>query len=639
MTAYLKKHGFDNLFFAAAACSAFCYLNEFRYVAFGWGLQALITFILFWFFFGKTSDMVEKKQPSEAAKKNILAVNIFSALMTFCCAAYYTVKPMELEGVHENAYFVFGGVCVLVGCFVFIRRLMTLVFRFTEGKISSVKEYPKVSSKKVFALSFFVLLLGFGFYYALKFPGYPTRDTLDQVLMSIEMKKLVTHHPVIHTKLLGYIYVLGIALFGDERGGIGLYTAVQVVLYAACNAYLVSTMYATGFKKKFWVATLVVNAIFSPIGYFTIVDCKDVFAAGGMIVFLCCLWRILKGKSEKKDDALPWYKKNYFNDRFFEYLGVFVFGLVTALFRSGGKYVILATFVMSLILLYRKNKRIIALIAAIIPLTYYIQGPIYTDRWKAEVLTGGKKDHIEMLSVPVMQVASVVASGAPLTEKERQLIEFYADEDTIRETYYKDVMLADGIKEIMKKKQLYEAPEHIEKNAADYLKLYIALGLRHPVMYVRQWVLQTSSYWMPGCLSMVYFSDRFNVHLMDELPDLTIFGYKAEERVLWLLDLYKKIPALGIIYEMPLYTWAVLFSFFVLVLRLKRNTELYDMIFYVPLGATYFMLLIGSPIWRDTKYLEPILSIFIFLCAIPFYRKPSDNEEIHSKKGKVTQKK
>ena len=138
---------------------------------------------------------------------------------------------------------------------------------------------------------------------------------------------------------------------------------------------------------------------------------------------------------------------------------------------------------------------------------------------------------------------------------------------------------------------------------------------------------------------MVYFSDRFNVHLMDELPDLTIFGYKAEERVLWLLDLYKKIPALGIIYEMPLYTWAVLFSFFVLVLRLRKNTELYDMIFYVPLGATYFMLLIGSPIWRDTKYLEPILSIFIFLCAIPFYRKPSDNEEIHSKKGKATQKK
>ena len=46
--------------------------------------------------------------------------------------------------------------------------------------------------------------------------------------------------------------------------------------------------------------------------------------------------------------------------------------------------------------------------------------------------------------------------------------------------------------------------DHILENAGEYLKLYVALGLRYPGDYLNAWIDETKGYWNGGYFFWIY---------------------------------------------------------------------------------------------------------------------------------------
>ena len=619
ISSVLNKYKAVNVLKAAFGCCAVGYIFETTNTTFTWALLALFAFIAFFYLF-KAKDALEKnKRRSTVAALNAL-------IFTFFTGSYYFLKTLELTLIHGRSYFCFALFCVLVGSFFVFKAVIELIFEkvFTFRR-ASLFEYPaadKKASRKIFLIAFLVTFIGYGFYYCINFPGFVIRDTLYQVLQNIEMRALTTHHPVIHTKLLGALYILGISVFGDERGGIALYTFVQFTCYALSAAYMISTMYVTGFKKKIWVTALIINAFYPPTAYLSTVVCKDVFEASAMIMLTSIIWRILYGPKPKEEKGKPWYKRDFFNDRFFEYLGVFVFGVLTALFRSGGKYVMLAVFVYALITVFKKNKRIIVLLFAVLPVTFFIQNYVYVKMLGATTENRGEKDYVEMLSVPLMQVARSVYLDRPLTPKEKEMIEKYTTTERMKQMYSVNFFQADGVKDLFRANKEVDA-KYFGEHLADYGKVWLAIGSRYPQDYVRGWAFLTSSFWMPGARPLIFFDDGFEVHLLDELPDWTVFGKEFEKGYGTLVSKYGKIPFLNIFFDVGLMVWALLISAFACVYKRKYR----ELTVYVPICVTFLILLVGCPIWRDVKYIAPLMNVLPFLFFIPVYEKPEQREE------------
>lgn len=90
------------------------------------------------------------------------------------------------------------------------------------------------------------------------------------------------------------------------------------------------------------------------------------------------------------------------------------------------------------------------------------------------------------LSVPLQQVACVVANDRDLSEQEAEMINKIGRIDDIRETYVD--YISDPIKSLI---AMCGQKDYMEKHKGEYFQLWIALGIKYPKDYLFAWINQT----------------------------------------------------------------------------------------------------------------------------------------------------
>ena len=409
------------------------------------------------------------------------------------------------------------------------------------------------------------------------FPGsfaYDVPFQLEQVFTG----SYSTHHPLLHTLLLGKCIQLGVALH-DTNLGAAVYTAIQMFLLAGCFALCCTSIRRQSSEGAAWLATIFF-AVYPMHMFMAVNATKDVLFAGcfALFVVLCREEIVLPLTGKRKGILLA-------------------SGVLAMLLRNNAVY---AMAVWGLFLLFsRGTRRLGGMALACVLLALTVSTCLST------ALHAEPGDLREMLSVPIQQLArSRRVSGKELTEEERQAIdELFPDKG------WKNYMpgIADPTKFAFDTERFLSDP-------GKYVGIWLSIGRRMPSVYVDAFVLLTYPfYWpyrqykVPGYyLQMGILDDYYEFRTFEPITDGSVFP-RLRESLTWRFGARgaMQIPVVGWLFNMGVVVWALFLSLYRAAAAGDKRT--------VRVGMLAVLL------W-GTFLLGPVMAgryVYVFMCLLP----------------------
>lgn len=406
-------------------------------------------------------------------------------------------------------------------------------------------------------------------------PGIYVIDNVFQMKWFLE-GQISSHHPVIHTYLLGWILKLGKAVLGSYEAGFGIFCLMQMLFLSAVFSYTIKKLEQYVSVRFRVICSLFLAFVpYNPVSSFTAT--KDTIFAGFFLLVVLKTFLIVC-----RPDEFFLSKKE-----------MFLYGLLVFLmcaFRNTGIYIFIFSFPSFLIVCRKYWRKALALGIGCILVWGLYTGPVYG------VLHISEGNSAEMLSVPIQQLARVMSDNPEkLTEKERESIEMYIPD------YRKYISkVADPVKDTFR-------GDIFDKDPAGFIKLWVQVGVKCPVTYMEAFLLGNIGFWNPF---MRYPDlDTFLPYIPYHSADLEQVGVSWEgqvfierssmfpeiaklyERLTESGD-YNRIPGISFIYNIAVAFWLI-FAGIVYCIKKKR----YRM-------AVPFFLLVG--LW-GTLMLSPVV--------------------------------
>ena len=203
-------------------------------------------------------------------------------------------------------------------------------------------------------------------------------------------------------------------------------------------------------------------------------------------------------------------------------------------------------------------------------------------------------DAIEARSIPLQQISRVVTEKDDLTEEERALLNHAADVSRIPSTYKNTI--SDPMKELVRKTG---DQTRLMKHGAEYFRLWLALGLRHPGTYLLAWTDQTRGYWNGGydyiyAVDVIISQGSVGLHMEHRWPWLSrllsSYMWRCIERS-WFGHPDQLFISMG------LYL-CVLFACAAALFSARRK----DALLFLPAAANLLTLLISTPVYCEFRY-------------------------------------
>lgn len=480
-----------------------------------------------------------------------------------------------------------------VGFALLYTAALNIAFDFADRKLSTMLDKPREKkSLPVFFACWAVLYLWFFLWLLYRYPGGVTIDSNLQLLQAMGKEPLSNHHPIIHTAIIKVLFDLGLQLSGgDQNFAVALYNGVQALMLSGCFAWLIESMYRQGVKKYVLFTVLAVYIVLPYHGAYSVTMWKDVWF-GAVVLLLCVsLWRMicavrLGEKFGTVDMAV-----------------FFVSSLLMCLFRSNGlyAYVLFLPFV-TLFILCSARKWAAALPVLALVLAFLVKGPLYGS------LGITPPDTIESLSIPAQHIARAVRDGAELDDKQYELLSQAVDVEALARVY--SPQLSDPVKELIRHRG---DQQFIAENKAEFLRLWLELGLENPGSYLKAQLDQTQGYWDPAVQHWVLAPDFTLSYEMEleadcKLPEaLASLADKA-------LELIPKLPFVSMIFSIGAGVWVFLA---LLALCLVRRRYLEALVF-IPHLAIWGTLLIATPVHAEFRYIYSLFTTLPLLGILPF---------------------
>ena len=485
---------------------------------------------------GKLCAWENHRIPEQTAGKRSFGCYIVAGLFSLSTvlANYALFEP---ETALMNLFEI---VCCLVGGWIIGINVLTYFLRVLPVAMDPSGERKKAG--KVFLVSFATIVcVDLVFLLLVEYPAVVTSDSLGQ-LGQILSENYDNRNPYWHTRTMELFIKPGMMLTGDFAAGIALFTVVQIVFMAGCFSYVIMTLYQKGIPG--WIVT-VVWVLYALMPYhisYSVTIWKDIPFSGASLLLITSLYRLFfpVQKETKRDWIL------------------FVLaGLGLCLWRTNGLLVYMMLFLV-MVLTCRENKKIIIVMTAVLICALVLSGPVLS----AMNIEGS--DYVEMLSIPLQQIASVVHEGVPIEPEDMALIRTVAEPDVISKTYRNEI--SDPVKGLVRTSAAYE---EIPRAAGTYLKLWLRLGAQNPGLYLKAWVDQTKGYWNEGYSYWIIARGIFENDLGLVCHQENIVG-----RLYSLLTRYMElIPFIHPLLSIGLHTWLLVICGFV-SLKKKRKTWL-----------------------------------------------------------------
>ncbi len=451
----------------------------------------------------------------------------------------------------------------------------------------------------IYAGIIFICLLPF---FLMNYPGTMTVDSFDQLNQARGLKPYSDLHPWAHTLLIQLFWHIGYAVSGSVNGGIAFYMIVQMIIVALSVAYAIESLAEAGLGTKGCIAVLLGYLIYPYNPAFAITMWKDVIFSAGVIVFTVTLYRVAS--------ALKWTVRD---------IVLFVMSsMAVCLIRHNGFYafiVTMAVFALYMFLSTRRLKSGVKTAGSIIPvcgmslaiiiLTCIFNGPVNRAYGVEPV------DYSHNLAIPLQQVARVVSHNGTISASDREMLERINTTEFLR-SHYEPGGADPSIQWVA-----FGDMAYLEDHKAEYLGLWIRLGLNNPRAYAEAFIDQTRGYYttMPP-EQTEYYGIMPNTEGLENAPLIaTTKRIKINEIS---GKLYTVLPVYAILYSPGACLQLLMFgvALILIVSRKKKSRSGYALIAYVPVTALIFTVLLATPLCADLRYAYPLMVFMPTLIAI-----------------------
>lgn len=474
----------------------------------------------------------------------------------------YTFEPaMNIFGI-RNIFYCIVGTC---GLFFLFYRVFGKLFQKLE-KFEITEEHPKMS-KKYFLLMILAILAGYSIYFVRFFPAIMTMDSF-YVLHYANNFVLSDFHPFGHTWFVGIFFHLGKFLFQDMNLALGLSTFVQMVCMVVIFATGIRYLYNKGVKKNICIGLVLIYALNPLYAHYSITLWRDVMFGGVFVLLLICLYEFVQNQEQK-------IKKRY--------IALFtVATLIMLFFRNNGIYVFLFMTPFMIVMLNKKRLLASILCGTIIVFYFVVKGPVFS------LFHIEKTKSVEAFSIPLQQIARVIASGREIEGENREFLEKLFDYDQVESKY--SSAISDPIKNITNN-------DVLSQNKVQFFKTYLSLLLKYPNVYVEAYFLQTLGYWYPD---VIYWATAGTIGepVFEEeqvaTQDFTPEWYNK------IIDTTTKreIPLCNLIWSVALPFMVLLVSSFMVCYMGKKKY----LLCFVPLYGLWLSIMVATPVYSELRY-------------------------------------
>lgn len=540
-------------------------------------ILTLLLFVLFFCFYRQAEIRLEK-ETALRSKFSQFTVLALSALFTFF---YMVVDYENYVQTLTNALFRLIVLSAAALGFVFLFYYVLLFFySYTLQNIRITEEEPKYGKRLPF-IAFIVCFVCWIPYFLYLFPGVMTPDSVNQFKQAIGISPYSNHHPLVHTLLIKLFYQIGLLFTDNTTVAFSFYTVFQMLVLALSVAFLIQTL--TLYKVKKWICygVILLYALLPYHAVYAVTIWKDILFAAAVLVFGCCLLRLMK-QTDKVTVFL-----------------LILSGIMVCLFRSNGWYGFVVCFPFLLFYFRKKAKQLYLPLFSILAAAIIIKYPVMN---AAGVI---QPDFVESLCIPTQQIACVIANDRALTEEQLHLIGSVIEMEHVKTLY--EPTFADNMKELVRAGN----QDYLVEHKKDFFKLWFRLGLTYPGDYFRAYINQTYGYYYPDCFYPV--SDAEGI--WDSGVDIGIVhmplirGSIAVKLKEISIKLGNMLPLYGILWSMGTIFWIYLFCIGNTILR----KEYQKLICYLPTLCVYGTVLIATPVASEFRY------VYFLVLGLPFY--------------------
>lgn len=512
-----------------------------------------------------------------------IAAAFFTALVS---AANYPIwleftlgpgTPAIIRAVYGFVMFI----AVSGGCFFVFHSIFCYISLRPDALAWKETIRPKTGiwkPKNLFLLSFCLIAFVYWFVlFLIKYPGLVEADTVGQFIECMT-DRYTNYNPLFSTLVIKPFVEVGMALFGNINACSAMYFAAQSLFVAFAFACVVKTLVEMKAPAWILICTVLFYALMPYHIMFSIGHSKDVLFSVSITLFCLVLYRLLK------DPNAP--------GRYYFYL--FAASAGFCLMRNNG-ILAFAFFIPLYVLAFKKeNKRILVILLLAALLCILIKRPLLN------ALEIPQSDIFESLSLPTQQIARVVLDHNDLTPAEFEILNRIMTVSEIPQAY--TAGLSDPIKTLIRA-TVRDNPVTTQQ-VLDFAKLWLRLGLRHPVTYVKAFIDLTCGYWnsgyglVPWC-NFIYKND-IGLSLTNPVPVLNMLFDRY-------IGAYFDFGICQLTISTGLFVWAHMFSAVICLIRKDKV----GVIVCMPVLCVVQTLILGVPVFCDLRY------IYCAFCGLP----------------------
>lgn len=530
--------------------------------------------------------MIGWRHSSRPRKKSI-ATDVRLISIIFSLAIYLGTQGMlETWIISFDSLCIVKSICMLLGYYALFSSVLTPLVGFLESP-RAVDNVSPMDVKALIAVAAILIVAWSPIVFAIA-PGRLNSDLTSQISQAYGMAPRTNHHPYISSVLYAAIFSIGRSLFGTI-GGVVFFCFTQTISMAIAFAWALRWLGKMGVSRNVMIACLAFWAFIPLFPMWSQIFVKDVYAALSLFIYVVLLsirfWHTEKAKPMPGCAKLPMLA---------------LAALAAALTRNNNIYAVIPSLLLLCMVERKRWKPIVTAISIVM-----IYGFLTTILLPSLGVVGGSC--AEALSVPIQQVArTMVEHGDDLSPKESQTLKAVFGEKRVEhvDEYYKS-----WVSDPMKTGVDFSGKDGSLK---EFLKVWLALGIRHPGTYLQQFVLCGLGYWCPGVsggdeipfLPVVESpTDWLDLH-EGEIP-----GCSGPARLTtWkLMRVLQNLPVLGIVMDKAFYTWALLI---LLVVAERFNRK--SFIVYLPLAITFAVCCI-SPVSKLMRYTLPLVFLLPYM--------------------------
>lgn len=516
-------------------------------------------------------------------RESLVIAVLFSATMEIVSFDFFT------SGFENPLFIGIIAIATFLGIAILTYYSVMSVYLWIDGR-SAVKEGEYKHLLLIFILSFIFCFICYLPHFLFQFPGILTPDSLVQMEQVWGIAPYSNHHPWMHTMVIKLWYDLGYKITGNVYIGIAFYTVFQMVMMSATAAYSVRTLALFRVKKSILMLVLLFYGLIPYNGVFATTMWKDVLFSVAVLSFICSLTVIYTKKAR------------YI---LVDYIILFLSAFWICVGRSNGWYgMLLALPFLCIYLSKKKALRGVAVVLGAVLVAVIVKWPVMN----AVGVT--QPDFVESLCIPLQQISNVLCHDRELSSEQRELVESVIDTTYIKELY--DPTFADNMKELVRAGH----PEYLENHKAEYLKLYVELGLKYPKDYLEAYVNQTEGFYSPRSFGTVANVMGISPNPYNLVTQPIIGGAIVTKINEILIKINDVIPIYGLTGCIGTIFWLTVMAF-----GYEISCERSMWINYIPVFALIITVLIATPVVCDIRY------VYYMVLSAPVLMVLSKREE------------